>query len=542
MKKNRKTVIGMIAATALSALLAVPALAEPGNTIPKEGNLLKNGDAETGDITGWQHDYPGFTTLYEAQETSKFFSNTDVSPHNGKYALISDIFIECYHDLSWQLSNYVEFPEDSENTSVVWLYQDVDVSNMSAGTELILRGYVTVDGYLKAAFLDQDKKVITETVAKDREIKDDGCWKFQRASMKVPTNAKSCRVYLVSSFHRFKGTASPYGPYGEYTWGGFDDVSLCVKKAPTYTATKATLDGEILKNGGGESGNLDGWHYEYEDFVVFRPVAKTDFYCYDNVSARTGSYCMASDFYWQNTDSFHDDSGGSFYLSDDLSVKDNEATVSMYQEVDLSGIPEGTRLVLDGFVGGEGSISMTFYDSANAALLTKACENKEKKESSGWQEQTVTVATPAKAASLKVFLTGKFYRSTGGYGGPLGEYTRGAFDDISLKAVKDSTTVQPQDGAKKTNPMSVKVTKKTFSRSKHLKKAKSFNLGVKNAQGKVSYTLSAKAKKAKIKVTKKGKVTVPKKCKKGNYSITVKAAGTDGYDSKTVTVKIVVKK
>ena len=93
---------------------------------------------------------------------------------------------------------------------------------------------------------------------------------------------------------------------------------------------------------------------------------------------------------------------------------------------------------------------------------------------------------------------------------------------------------------KKANPMTVGVSSKTY-KSSSLKKARSFNIGVKKAQGSVTYTLNAKAKKAGLKVSAKGKVTVPKKCKKGTYKITVKAAGKGSYKSASKTVKVVVK-
>ena len=95
---------------------------------------------------------------------------------------------------------------------------------------------------------------------------------------------------------------------------------------------------------------------------------------------------------------------------------------------------------------------------------------------------------------------------------------------------------------KQKNPMTLTVSKKTYSAKKDLKKKKSFNIGVKNAKGKVTYTLSKNAKKAKLSVTSKGEVTVPKKCKKGVYNIKVKAAGNDEYKSSEKTVTITVKK
>ena len=55
----------------------------------------------------------------------------------------------------------------------------------------------------------------------------------------------------------------------------------------------------------------------------------------------------------------------------------------------------------------------------------------------------------------------------------------------------------------------------------------------------MTYTPNATAKKVKITV-RNGKVTVPKKCKKGTYKITVKAAGNRNYKvgTKTVTIRV----
>ena len=89
------------------------------------------------------------------------------------------------------------------------------------------------------------------------------------------------------------------------------------------------------------------------------------------------------------------------------------------------------------------------------------------------------------------------------------------------------------------NPLKVKVTSKTYYKKK-LNKKKAFSIGVSKAVGKVTYTRDKKASKAGIKVSKKGKVTIPSKCKKGTYKITVKAAGNSRYKSgkKTVTIRI----
>ena len=92
--------------------------------------------------------------------------------------------------------------------------------------------------------------------------------------------------------------------------------------------------------------------------------------------------------------------------------------------------------------------------------------------------------------------------------------------------------------AKGNNPMYLTTSYKYYAR-KSLKKAAKFAIGAKG-KGKLTYSLSKKAKKAKIKVSAKGKVTVPKKCKKGTYTITVKAAGSKNYKSGKMKMTIVV--
>lgn len=92
---------------------------------------------------------------------------------------------------------------------------------------------------------------------------------------------------------------------------------------------------------------------------------------------------------------------------------------------------------------------------------------------------------------------------------------------------------------KKSNPLKLKVSSKTYQQNK-LKKAASFRIGA-SGKGKISYTLNAAAKSAKLKVSKSGAVTVPKKCKKGTFKITVRAAGNSSYKAATKVVKIQVK-
>ena len=92
---------------------------------------------------------------------------------------------------------------------------------------------------------------------------------------------------------------------------------------------------------------------------------------------------------------------------------------------------------------------------------------------------------------------------------------------------------------KAANPLTVNVSSKTYTQKK-LTKVASFTIGASKAQGAVTYTLDSKAKKAGIKEISKGNVTIPKKCAKGTYKITVKAAGNGNYKSGTKTVSIKV--
>ena len=93
---------------------------------------------------------------------------------------------------------------------------------------------------------------------------------------------------------------------------------------------------------------------------------------------------------------------------------------------------------------------------------------------------------------------------------------------------------------KSSNTLTISPKKKTVKRAK-LTKAKSFKITAKNAKGKVTYTALKKAKKAGIKVTKKGKVTIPKNCRKGTYKIKVRAAGNKKFKAKTLYTVITVK-
>ena len=122
---------------------------------------------------------------------------------------------------------------------------------------------------------------------------------------------------------------------------------------------------------------------------------------------------------------------------------------------------------------------------------------------------------------------------------PAGTYTikitAAATENGEYKA-SNTITITVKVG-KAANTIKVSPTTKKFKVAKLKKKAQSFQIKVTQAQGKVTY----KSINKKVKVTAKGKVTVKKGTKKGNYKITVTAAGNGNYNKAVKTVIVVVK-
>ena len=102
--------------------------------------------------------------------------------------------------------------------------------------------------------------------------------------------------------------------------------------------------------------------------------------------------------------------------------------------------------------------------------------------------------------------------------------------DIYKKATKTITVTVK----KASQPIKVSPAKKSYKASALKKKAKRFNIKVKKAKGKVTYTSNSKN----VTVNGKGKVTVSKGIKKGTYKVTVTAAETSTYAKATQTVVI----
>ena len=110
---------------------------------------------------------------------------------------------------------------------------------------------------------------------------------------------------------------------------------------------------------------------------------------------------------------------------------------------------------------------------------------------------------------------------------------------IIFKGNYSGTKVLEYKITKAANTMKLKSASKKYTRSK-LKTKKTFKIVVNKAKGQVTYIPSAAAQKAGIIVTSSGKVTVPKKCKKGTYKITVNAQGNTNYSAAKKTFKIII--
>lgn len=149
------------------------------------------------------------------------------------------------------------------------------------------------------------------------------------------------------------------------------------------------------------------------------------------------------------------------------------------------------------------------------------------------QKPTVTVKDTAGKVISKSYYT-VTYKTSGSKA--AGTYTL----TVRFKGNYSESKTLKYTINKAANPLKIKKASASY-RQTALTAAKSFSIGATKAQGKVTYTLNAAARGAKIKVTSSGKVTIPKKCKKGTFKISVKAAGNKNYKAGSKVVTIVVR-
>lgn len=99
-------------------------------------------------------------------------------------------------------------------------------------------------------------------------------------------------------------------------------------------------------------------------------------------------------------------------------------------------------------------------------------------------------------------------------------------------SIKDATTTN--------KAVTFKNVKKTIKYKTIKKKKVSYSIIKKSGGGKVTYKVT-KGKKKYIKVSKKGKVTIKKKAKKGTYKVKITVAKKGKYRKTTKTIKVIIK-
>ena len=94
---------------------------------------------------------------------------------------------------------------------------------------------------------------------------------------------------------------------------------------------------------------------------------------------------------------------------------------------------------------------------------------------------------------------------------------------------------------KKVNKIALKKAGKTYSVSVLKRGKKSFKIKASAKKGKLRFETAKKAKKAGIRVTKTGNVTLPKGLKKGTYQILLRSEVSRSYKATHKAVKVTVK-
>ena len=223
-------------------------------------------------------------------------------------------------------------------------------------------------------------------------------------------------------------------------------------------------------------------------------------------------------------------------LGTDILKEDRDYTISYSDNVNA-----GTaKVTVTGKGDYTGTAEQGFEIKAKAITPTVTLSPKSAKYDGTVKKPTVTVRNGTKKLKANTDYTVTFRNSSGKAVSSFkaaGTYTVA----VKLKGNYSGSKTASFQITKAENTLKIKVSKKTCT-VKALKKGKvTFNIGARNNQGKVTYTPNKAAKKAGIKVTSAGKVTVPKGCTAGTYKITVKAKGNKNYKEGKKTVTITVK-
>ena len=213
-----------------------------------------------------------------------------------------------------------------------------------------------------------------------------------------------------------------------------------------------------------------------------------------------------------------------------LTWKSDDTSVAAVSESGLvTALSVGTAKITATDVSGEVSASceITVVQNISGAVISGLptdyyYDGEEKKpdptvtlngKTLGSDDYTVSYANNINAGTATVTVTGK------------GNYTGSVSAAFNI--------------AKVSNSLSTSYSSVTAYKNYLTRKTKYFING--SGDGKITYTLNKKAKKAKIKISKSGKLVIPKRCKRGTYKLTVKAAGDINHYSMKKVIKIYIR-
>ena len=355
-KRKYRFIMPVLLMAAVMALLALPA----GDAAAEAENLLVNGGAEAGGLAGWT-DAAGDGGSFQAIERYSY-DGIDVSPGEGSRFFFAG------------------------KTAGNRLYQDVDVSGYPDGTLFTLsgsmNGWKTGHGdnaYLKLEFLDAEGESCADDSAGEISV---GEWQEYSVTLDKPEGTVTARVSLIGE----RNTGTDCDAY-------FDDIRLTTGSAGSFPAEDHSGGWDVenlLTNGDAEEENLSGWTDAAaadggeETFRVleYYTYSGTDIWPYDGM-----------DFFWTGQ-------------------TDRNA---LYQDVDVSGYPDGTWFTLSGYMNGwetghgdNAYLKLEFLDAEGESCADDSVGEISVGE---WREYSVTLDKPEGTVTARVSLIGE--RNTG---------------------------------------------------------------------------------------------------------------------------------
>ena len=223
----------------LTSLLLAPAVAVHA---AGSDNLLINGGAEAGDLSGW--------TDQEAEETG-----------DGTFSAKTE-YLWGGDDIYPQEGDYFFFAGATPGNRI---YQDVNVEAYPEGTVFTLSGYMNGwktdhgdNSYLEMDFLDRRGRSLAADSVCEPSI---AGWDFYSFRLEKPAGAVSVRVSLIAE----RNTGSDCDSY-------FDDITLTAKVPDTPAGTAPARPSEPARPSGSSAGGVQ----DVSDFEIIWSNFNTD--------------------------------------------------------------------------------------------------------------------------------------------------------------------------------------------------------------------------------------------------------------------------